>query len=135
MPLLPAAEPQNADRRGKWSAVAAFGFVALSIAAPLKKSGIWEPFELRSIELARRIAIGLFGATGLELSGMNNALPTRGEVDRGELPFESMALGLRVFGLHAWAERLPLVLAALAGVRSEERRVGKECRSRWSPYH
>ena len=23
----------------------------------------------------------------------------------------------------------------LAGLRSEERRVGKECRSRWSPYH
>ena len=26
-------------------------------------------------------------------------------------------------------------LAVLATVRSEERRVGKECRSRWSPYH
>ena len=25
--------------------------------------------------------------------------------------------------------------AALDGYRSEERRVGKECRSRWSPYH
>src|SRR2546426_1102301 len=24
---------------------------------------------------------------------------------------------------------------AFEGVRSEERRVGKECRSRWSPYH
>ena len=24
---------------------------------------------------------------------------------------------------------------ALPGKRSEERRVGKECRSRWSPYH
>ena len=24
---------------------------------------------------------------------------------------------------------------ALAEIRSEERRVGKECRSRWSPYH
>ena len=24
---------------------------------------------------------------------------------------------------------------AKAAVRSEERRVGKECRSRWSPYH
>src|SRR2546422_11623036 len=24
---------------------------------------------------------------------------------------------------------------APSGVRSEERRVGKECRSRWSPYH
>ena len=23
----------------------------------------------------------------------------------------------------------------VAGIRSEERRVGKECRSRWSPYH
>ena len=26
-------------------------------------------------------------------------------------------------------------LAHTAGHRSEERRVGKECRSRWSPYH
>ena len=25
--------------------------------------------------------------------------------------------------------------AAIAVLRSEERRVGKECRSRWSPYH
>src|SRR2546430_17271379 len=25
--------------------------------------------------------------------------------------------------------------ASVAAVRSEERRVGKECRSRWSPYH
>ena len=31
---------------------------------------------------------------------------------------------------------LPLKLAIqLADFRSEERRVGKECRSRWSPYH
>src|SRR2546427_10824755 len=26
-------------------------------------------------------------------------------------------------------------LLVVQGVRSEERRVGKECRSRWSPYH
>ena len=26
-------------------------------------------------------------------------------------------------------------LAAMLVMRSEERRVGKECRSRWSPYH
>src|SRR3989475_4949637 len=30
---------------------------------------------------------------------------------------------------------LALLEAAQAGMRSEERRVGKECRSRWSPYH
>ena len=28
-----------------------------------------------------------------------------------------------------------LAVAVAAGIRSEERRVGKECRSRWSPYH
>ena len=28
-----------------------------------------------------------------------------------------------------------LYQVALAVLRSEERRVGKECRSRWSPYH
>src|SRR2546426_6595752 len=36
------------------------------------------------------------------------------------------------------ALRLPLRLKRVAGQReprSEERRVGKECRSRWSPYH
>ena len=26
-------------------------------------------------------------------------------------------------------------IVVFVGVRSEERRVGKECRSRWSPYH
>src|SRR2546429_2722549 len=29
----------------------------------------------------------------------------------------------------------PTLMGALSLVRSEERRVGKECRSRWSPYH
>src|SRR5256885_4340935 len=29
----------------------------------------------------------------------------------------------------------PLAVLDLAWPRSEERRVGKECRSRWSPYH
>src|SRR3989454_12385030 len=34
-------------------------------------------------------------------------------------------------GLLLWSRRA----ASLARERSEERRVGKECRSRWSPYH
>src|ERR1043165_10245809 len=29
----------------------------------------------------------------------------------------------------------PVFHIALRNIRSEERRVGKECRSRWSPYH
>src|SRR5256885_15365366 len=33
------------------------------------------------------------------------------------------------------APKLRLVQLLSAGYRSEERRVGKECRSRWAPYH
>ena len=41
--------------------------------------------------------------------------------------FDEVALGLRLRGIEeAEVEEC---------VRSEERRVGKECRSRWSPYH
>ena len=31
--------------------------------------------------------------------------------------------------------RVDGMLQEVTGIRSEERRVGKECRSRWSPYH
>ena len=32
-------------------------------------------------------------------------------------------------------DKVIFTMAGDHGVRSEERRVGKECRSRWSPYH
>ena len=37
-------------------------------------------------------------------------------------------------GLLSWAAVIVLVVSVVI-FRSEERRVGKECRSRWSPYH
>src|SRR3712207_7753993 len=45
-----------------------------------------------------------------------------------------------IFGLAGnFLQAVSFVLVSLnamrAGLRSEERRVGKECRSRWSPYH
>ena len=55
--------------------------------------------------------------------------------------FRSSALGSGVReGAHGEdyagvAEVLALRSAQVVGDRSEERRVGKECRSRWSPYH
>ena len=36
---------------------------------------------------------------------------------------------------HACGDRIPVPARVLRHRRSEERRVGKECRSRWSPYH
>src|SRR2546422_11364059 len=65
-------------------------------------------------------------------------------------PVLAAALGLLVAiatwapdhrGRHVHALSLPLprwryvLLRFGSGVRSEERRVGKECRSRWAPYH
>src|SRR2546430_7425189 len=45
-------------------------------------------------------------------------------------------LGRADGGLSAGRQGLPVVERRLADhPRSEERRVGKECRSRWSPYH
>src|SRR5215216_7602330 len=48
-------------------------------------------------------------------------------------------LGDRATVAHGWssAALTPYVLSAgrAPAARSEERRVGKECRSRWSPYH
>src|SRR5260370_41818570 len=38
-------------------------------------------------------------------------------------------------GNHIHPFRLPVAYSLDEGARSEERRVGKECRSRWSPYH
>src|SRR5574344_455395 len=49
-----------------------------------------------------------------------------------------LALGLNNIGKKAIvALREPSLgpCFGMKGVRSEERRVGKECRSRWSPYH
>ena len=66
-----------AHRSLKWLDTLAFGLIALTLSVPIARSGIWDPFELRSIELARRIAVGLYGAGALELEGANNELPMR----------------------------------------------------------
>src|SRR5256885_7643115 len=47
-----------------------------------------------------------------------------------------IGLGLHASGLVKSPLLVGIALSATSlGIRSEERRVGKECRSRWSPYH
>ncbi|HEY6725176.1 MAG TPA: glycosyltransferase family 39 protein [Polyangiaceae bacterium] len=77
--------------------------------------GLWEPLEVDAAELARRIAIHLLGARDLIVPGAVNEIPIRRELGRGELPFTSIALGFKLFGLSDWAARLPLALWALVG--------------------
>jgi 4-amino-4-deoxy-L-arabinose transferase-like glycosyltransferase len=115
-PKAAETEPSRVRSRGSRFAWLSLVVAAALVGLPLGAGGIWDPYELRSLELARRIALNLFAASGLELQGESNALPSRGELDRGELPFTSMALGLRVFGLEAWAGRLPLFVWAFGGL-------------------
>src|SRR3712207_9490500 len=57
---------------------------------------------------------------------------TRGKIERRyERSPEDKAFREMIFQIFPYPERLRL----MAAPRSEERRVGKECRSRWSPYH
>ena len=56
----------------------------------------------------------------------------------GKLPLQkAILLGLQhVFAMFVGNLTPVLIITGACGIaRSEERRVGKECRSRWSPYH
>ena len=62
----------------------------------------------------------------------------RGAAGADPMAGDCSAGHLGLAGMHAGAHRAArgggLAISALRA-RSEERRVGKECRSRWSPYH
>jgi len=85
------------------------------------------------------------GASALRL-----AADSRPDVIVLDLGLPDLDGGEVIAGIRGWTQVPIVVLSARAGssdkvdaldagaddyVRSEERRVGKECRSRWSPYH
>ena len=57
-------------------------------------------------------------------------LPARISLNLAESLRQSARISLNLVESRGQSARIALNLA-----RSEERRVGKECRSRWSPYH
>lgn len=83
---------------------------------PLSKSGLWDPYELNVADLSRRIALNLYHATDLALQSADNSLPHLNDLGRPQLPFSSVALGFKLFGLHEWAGRLPLAIWGFLGV-------------------
>ena len=107
-------------RRGRlsasWRDVLVLTVVVASLLLPIASVGLWDPFELDVAEAARRIAVNLLGADHLTIEGALNNVPIKRELGRGELPFTSVALGFRLFGLSDWAGRLPVALWALLGV-------------------
>src|SRR3989441_10812106 len=59
----------------------------------------------------------------------------RGGIRKGAMPFLHRYLGNPVLSFVGRLLFRAKVGDFHCGLRSEERRVGKECRSRWSPYH
>ena len=62
------------------------------------------------------------------------------DIDTGKYSLETFYLGYRTQyqAIHHTAQSKDILLELTPSpieLRSEERRVGKECRSRWSPYH
>ena len=57
------------------------------------------------------------------------------EVEAGSLFGEMAIIDESPRSAGAWAKTDVVVTEIDRASRSEERRVGKECRSRWSPYH
>ena len=74
--------------------------------------------------------IAILGSTGSIGTQTLDVVRANGDIEVDY--YEGMTLGeiwgYKVAGLFATDEEA-------AAYRSEERRVGKECRSRWSPYH
>src|SRR3712207_8414687 len=98
----------------------------------------------------KKTAYEIFGVTGVQTCALpicDDALLDRSTGGRDRVLEPVLALLELDLGRRAHADdadaagelREPLLelLAVPVGVRrrSEERRVGKECRSRWSPYH
>src|SRR5260370_39871691 len=92
----------------------------------------FDQFLLFQIECGDNSITSLFRGQNLLNKVWRKELPfcfrARAELSGGQLHIDLGAV-------------VPIVLRSIerpilsAGIRSEERRVGKECRSRWSPYH
>ena len=88
----------------------------ISLAAVLVISGAF---------VARIFSVVSEGNVGVSVLLTFSVFPTGA---RGSISAELSFLGLNITKADAAAK-------IVTSARSEERRVGKECRSRWSPYH
>src|SRR5256885_16854275 len=138
----------RAPRRPDRTSIAARGVTAARGASAGRLTGT--PGTLAGVELRRlrgELVLGwaaaAVGATGIA-SALTPEFADRSDFVRGVLPpgfpgaarVLALTFGLTLIWLSrslARRRRRAWQLAVL--LRSEERRVGKECRSRWSPYH
>lgn len=96
--------------------VLAIPAVLFFLLPPLSASGLWDPYELNTAELARRYALNALGGAHLTIVGADNSMPHLNDLGRPQLAVTSIGLGFRLLGLHDWAGRFPLALWGALGV-------------------
>ena len=84
-----------------------------------------------------RFALNTWYAVALVNDGSTLTLYINGEKDNSMTvaPYEYALYGVQIGMPSKGYQSSQLFYGRLSEMRSEERRVGKECRSRWSPYH
>src|ERR1044071_6026097 len=95
--------------------------------------------DLGQIQSARAVVlpgVGAFNACMQNLAKLGLIEPIR-DIVNSQKPFLGICLGFQLLFSESeeFGQQKGLELFPGKVVRSEERRVGKECRSRWSPYH
>ncbi len=116
----------------------------IMISVPLAAIGVILALKITHKPISRGVIIGTIMLSGIVV---NNAIVLVDRINflrRGKTrhpPVSPGRGGLRRMHLlksliAAGEDRLrPIAMTTSTTIRSEERRVGKECRSRWSPYH
>ena len=89
----------------------------------------WAPISMIKF-VPVSLTLGIVGLSNVGKSTLFNAL-TRSDVLAANYPFATIDPNIGLVEL----PDARLTRLAEIQLRSEERRVGKECRSRWSPYH
>src|ERR1041384_6005282 len=83
---------------------------------------------------ARRVGHRIFNVDSFRGVGGSRDINLQVEIAAAGLLL-NLELAAFVVGDRTEFDEDGVIGAGRAGIRSEERRVGKECRSRWSPYH
>jgi len=156
---VPIATGESFTSLGQFADLLAHDAVHILQPEPLSLGGLWRTRQVAAMADAHYAVVAPHNAQGPVCGAISRTLGacipnfyvqesfdefnadwTREIVDRPALPVDgfvevSSASGL---GIEVDWERLavhPYERAHVLRLRSEERRVGKECRSRWSPYH
>src|SRR5215813_10246875 len=85
--------------------------------------------------LPREAAIEREHGVKVRIFTVAEELPFAGHPTLGTASVIRGGTGASCVELDLLVGKIPVEFACELGPRSEERRVGKECRSRWSPYH